>query len=131
MTTNPPPLTPPVSTDAAPRLPAAAPRPPVTAPRSAASADSPKRPLRVLLTVLELAALGVFGTAVFVVLTTLLGVGLGLVFVFGIGLIFLVGLVYALFGVAWVEVRRVSDLYGDDMLDLRWRPRTQPGFGGW
>src|SRR5690606_21452533 len=80
---------------------------------------------------LELAALGVFGTAVFVVLTTLLGVGLGLVFVFGIGLIFLVGLVYALFGVAWVEVRRVSDLYGDDMLDLRWRQRTRPGFGGW
>src|SRR5690606_853452 len=31
----------------------------------------------------------------------------------------------------WVEVRRVSDLYGDDMLDLRWRQRTRPGFGGW
>ena len=126
MTTNPTPTPPPASTGAATTPPA-----PASPPRPAASADAPKRPLRIFLTVLELAALGTLGTAVFVFLTTMLGVGLGLVFIFGIGLFVLLGLVYALFGVAWFEVRRVSGLYGDDLPDLRWRPRTRPGFGGW
>ncbi|MFD5214121.1 histidine kinase [Microbacterium sp. NPDC058345] len=95
-----------------------------------AGADARKHPLRIVLTILELAALGALGAAVFGILTALLGVGLGLLFVFGVGLFVLLGLVYALFGVAWFEVRRVGGLYGEDLADLRWRPR-KPGFGGW
>ncbi|WP_309127163.1 sensor histidine kinase [Microbacterium sp.] len=97
---------------------------------SAHTADAPKRPLRIVLTILQLAALGALGAAVFGILTAVLGAGLALLFVFGVGLFVLLGLVYGLFGVAWFEVRRVAGLYGDDLSDLRWRPR-KPGFGGW
>jgi len=124
----------------APSAPAVAPSattppPPASAPHSPGTADVhtaavEKRPLRLALTILELAALGALGAGVFGILTALFGVGLGLLFVFGIGLVVLVGLVYALFGVAWFEIRRVGALYGDDLADLRWRPR-RPGFGGW
>ncbi|MFD5224041.1 sensor histidine kinase [Microbacterium sp. NPDC058342] len=123
MTTNPTSLTPPPQG----RTPGSA--APAAAP--AAADDAAKRPFRILLTALELAALGALGTAVFATLTAMLGVGLGLTFVFGIGLLVLVGLVYALYGVAWFEVRRVADLYGEDLPDLRLRPRLRPGFGGW
>ncbi|WP_243228423.1 sensor histidine kinase [Microbacterium sp. CIAB417] len=88
-------------------------------------------PVRLLLTILQLAALGVLGSAAIGILGGLLGAGVALVFAFGIGLIFLVGLVYAMFGVAWFEVARVSGLYSLGLPPLRWRPRTQPGFGGW
>lgn len=111
-----------------------APAPPAPAPASHTSAadatDAAKRPLRVVLTILQLAALGALGAAVFGILTAVLGAGLALLFVFGIGLFVLLGLVYALFGVAWFEVRRISGLYGDDLADMQWRPRN-PGFGGW
>ena len=43
----------------------------------------------------------------------------------------LVGLVYALFGVGWFEVARVSALYRSPITPLRWRPRDRPGFVGW
>lgn len=127
MTTTPssPPLPPPAAAPGS-SAPAA---PPHTS--DGASAAEGRRPLRLALTILELAALGALGTAVFAVLTTVFGIGLGLVFVFGIGLVVLVGLVYALFGVAWFEVRRVAGLFGEDLPDLRRRPRTRPGFGGW
>ena len=123
MTTNPTPPPPPA---------APTPAPPV-APGSAAvaPADAARPPLRILLTILELAALGAVGSAAIGVLTGMLGVGLALVFVFGIGLIFLVGLVYALFGVGWFEQHRVSALYDLDLPALQWRPRAKPGFGGW
>src|SRR5690606_13351153 len=87
--------------------------------------------LRLVVTLLELAALGVVGAGIIGTLGALLGAGVGLTFVFGIGLVLLVGLVYALYGVAWFEVARVDGLYGLGLTSLRLRPRTRPGFGGW
>lgn len=89
-------------------------------------------PLRILLTILHLAAFGVFGFAVIGSLFGLLGAGMGLILLLGIGVILLVGLVYALFGIAWFEVERVGGLYRlGGVPSLRWRPQRQPGFKGW
>ena len=86
---------------------------------------------KIMLTVLHLAALGMLGTMVFIVATTVFSLGIALSFVFGIGLVVLVGLVYTLFGVAWLEVERARGLYHLDSSALRLRPREKPGFGGW
>ncbi|GAA1683311.1 sensor histidine kinase [Microbacterium lacus] len=92
---------------------------------------SPLRdPLRIAGAIAQLAALGVVGPVVFTVLATLLGVGLGLVPVLGIGLVFLLGFVYALYGVAWLETARVDGLYALGLPGLAPRRRTTPGFGG-
>lgn len=99
-----------------------APPPPVTA---------PKPPLRILLSILHLAGIGVIGGFIFATLSGLLGTGLGLLFAAGVGIVLLVGLVYALFGVGWFEVARVSALYKTPIAPLRWRPRDRPGFVGW
>ncbi len=88
-------------------------------------------PLRVFLTILHLAALGLLGGAVIAVLAALLGTGVALVFVLGIGVFVLAGLVYALYGVGWFEVARVRGLYDLDIADLQPRRRERPGFGGW
>ena len=101
---------------------------------SAPPADaSAKRtpPLRLFLTVLHLAALGVLGAIVISILAALFGTGVGLLLVFGVGLLFLAGLVYALYGVGWFEVARVRGLYDLDITDLQRRRRQRPGFGGW
>lgn len=95
-----------------------------------ASTDQ-KPPLRILLTILHLAGVGVLGGIIFTTLSGLLGTGLGLLFAAGIGAVLLVGLVYALFGVGWFEVARVSALYRTPIAPLHWRPRTRPGFSGW
>ncbi|BDZ39943.1 two-component sensor histidine kinase [Microbacterium suwonense] len=87
--------------------------------------------MRLFLTILQLAALGTLGAGVMGLLTAMLGVGVGLLFVVGVGIFVLAGLVYALYGVGWFEIRRVSDLYGVELPDLVWRERTHPGFGGW
>lgn len=71
------------------------------------------------------------GSVVFTVLSSLLGAGLGLLFAAGIGLVVLVGLVYALYGVAWFEVTRVSALYDLGLPPLAPRRRERPGFRGW
>ena len=76
-----------------------------TSPRPTAS------PLRVAGAIAQLAALGVIGPAIFAMLFTLLGVGVGLVPVFGIGLLFLVGFVYAIYALGWFETARVDGLY--------------------
>jgi len=88
-------------------------------------------PLRVFLTILHLAALGVVGGAVIGILAALFGTGLALVFVLGIGVFVLAGLAYALYGVGWFEVIRVRGLYDLDVADLQPRRREKPGFGGW
>ena len=98
---------------------------------SPAAEVAPRPPVRLFLTILELAALGVIGGGIIGILSALLGAGLGLLFAFGIGVLFLVGLVYALFGVAWFEVQRVGGLYRLDLPTLRFRQRTRPGFAGW
>lgn len=100
-----------------------------TATPPAATAARP--PLRIFLTVLHLAGVGIIGGGIFTILSGLLGTGLGLLFVAGVGVILLVGLVYALFGVGWFEVARVGSLYRVPIAPLRWRPRDRPGFGGW
>lgn len=111
-----------MTTNLTPPPPAAAVPPDTAAPA--------KPPLRLVLTVLELAALGAAGSATIGLMAGLFGAGLFLMF-FGVGLLLLVGVVYALFGVGWFEIRRVGALYSADLPDLRWRPRTRPGFGGW
>ncbi len=98
---------------------------PVATPRPA-----PRAPLRLLLTVLELAALGVVGSAVAGVIGGFAGLSFGLLFV-GVGVVFLVGLVYALFGIAWFEIARLNGLYRFGLPALRRRPRERDGFGGW
>lgn len=94
-------------------------------------ATAVKPPLRIPLTILHLAGVGVIGGIINTALVGLLGTGLGLLFAFGIGVVFLVGLVYALFGVGWFEVARVGALYRTPIAPLRLRPRERPGFGGW
>ncbi|MFS0911038.1 histidine kinase [Microbacterium sp. 179-I 3D2 NHS] len=100
-----------------------------SAPPSEAPAAKP--PLRILLTALHLAGLGVIGGVILTVLGGLLGTGIGLLFAAGIGVVLLVGLVYALFGVGWFEVARVSALYRTPTAPLQLRRRERPGFGGW
>ncbi|MBS1672568.1 MAG: sensor domain-containing protein [Actinobacteria bacterium] len=95
-----------------------------------AATEESRTPLRLLLTILELAALGVVGSALLAALSSGLGIGLGLSVV-GIGLVVLVGLVYAVFGVGWFEIARLNGLYGFDLPALRWRARERPGFTGW
>ncbi|MEN0024568.1 sensor histidine kinase [Microbacterium sp. LWO14-1.2] len=94
-------------------------------------APAAKPPLRLFLTLLHLAGVGVLGGIIFSALTGLLSAGLGLLLVAGIGVVLLVGLVYALFAVGWFEVARVSGLYRTPIAPLRWRPRDRPGFSGW
>ncbi|QIM17519.1 sensor histidine kinase [Leucobacter coleopterorum] len=94
-------------------------------------AAPPRPPLRIALTILHLGALGLVGWIVFTILITLFSVGLGMVVVLGVGLILLAAMVYALYGTAWYEFARVSGLYRLDLPDLRLRPQTQQGFGGY
>ncbi|WP_449281930.1 histidine kinase [Leucobacter sp.] len=120
-------------------LPAAAPRPavaqqqpggaPVAGPASAQ--PGPRPPFRLALTILHLAALGVIGFTVIGMLFAVLGTGIGLLFILGIGLVVLVALVYALYGIAWFETRRVSGLYRLGAVPASWSPQAGPGFKAW
>ncbi|GAA1231530.1 signal transduction histidine kinase [Microbacterium phyllosphaerae] len=94
-------------------------------------ATASKPPLRIFLSILHLAGIGIIGGFIFATLSGLLGTGLGLLFAAGIGVVLLVGFVYALFGVGWFEVARVGALYNAPIAPLRWRPRDRPGFAGW
>ncbi|WP_426171227.1 histidine kinase [Microbacterium sp. DWRC1-3] len=96
-----------------------------------APATAVKPPLRIFLTILHLAGVGILGGAIFSMLGGLLGTGLGLLFAAGIGLVLLVGLVYALYGLGWFEVARVGTLYRTPIAPLRLQPRDRPGFVGW
>ena len=133
MTTNPSPSP---ATGPATSAPATAPTvPPLAAqkapaPAPAAPAAQARPPLRLVLTILELAALGLIGWGVIGTFAGTFATGIGLSFVFGVGLVLLVGLVYALFGVGWFEIARLNGLYGFDLPALRLRPRETPGFGG-
>ncbi|MFH8251353.1 sensor histidine kinase [Microbacterium sp. B2969] len=95
-----------------------------------APAPSIASPPRVAGAVAQLAALGILGPAVFTVLFTLLGLGLGLLPVLLIGVVFLLALLYALFAVAWVEAARVDGLYDFGLPPRRLRTSGRPGFGG-
>lgn len=104
--------------------------------RGMTSSDSPSvrpvtRPAQVAGAIAQLAALGVVGAAAFSLLFTLLGLGVGLLFVVGIGLLVLVALVYVLFALGWLETQRVDGLYRFGLPPLRPRSSGRPGFGGW
>ncbi len=103
---------------------------PAVAPATAPRRSTLLAPWRVAGAIAQLAALGVVGPIVFTVLATLLGVGIGLVPVLGIGVVILLGFVYALYGLAWLETARVDGLYSLGLPGLRPRTRTTPGFGG-
>ncbi|MGM7699372.1 histidine kinase [Microbacterium sp. A84] len=102
-----------------------------TTPAPVGASPSEKPPLRLFLTILQLACLGVFGAGAIGILSALVGAGVALLFVFGIGAVFLVGLVYALYGLGWFEIARVDGLYRLGLPPLAPRPRQRPGFGGW
>ena len=66
-------------------------------------------------------------------LSILIGIfsaGVSTILVLGVGLLLLVGLVYALFGVAWLETARVDGLYLLGAPPLRLRNQREPGFKG-
>lgn len=105
-----------------------------TVPPRAPAAPAPqtaKPPVRLFLTILQLAGLGILGVGVIGVLTALLGTGIGLLFVFGVGVFVLAGFAYALFGTGWFEIERANGLYRLDVPSLAVRRRTRPGFSGW
>ena len=88
------------------------------------------RPRVILGAILQLAAIGVIGPAVFSVLFSLLGTSLSLIPVLLIGVLLLVGLVYVLFGLGWLEAARIDGLYGFGLPPRRVRTSGRPGFGG-
>lgn len=88
-------------------------------------------PLRLGLTLLHLAVMGSIGWGIIGFLVSAVGAGIGLLFLLGIGVFVLLGVLYALFGVAWLETERVASLYAIGAHQLAWRPRTQPGFTGY
>ncbi|MBB2975942.1 signal transduction histidine kinase [Microbacterium endophyticum] len=96
----------------------------------APSARQLNTPARVLGAIAQLAALGILGSVVFGALATLLALGLGLLPVLGIGLLFLLGFIYALFALGWLETARVSGLYSLGIPPLSRRRRQKPGFSG-
>lgn len=97
----------------------------------AAQVERVRPPLRVPLTVLHLAAMGLVGFTTIGLLFGALGTGIGLVLVLGVGLVVLVGLVYAVFGVAWFETQRVSGLYDLQVSAPRWVAQHGSGFKAW
>ncbi len=108
--------------------------PPLATPAPAAPPKTRSQvasPSRVLFAIAHLAALGVIGSALFGFVFGLLGLGLGLLLVIGVGLVFLVGLVYVLFALGWLETARVDGLYRFGLTPRRLRRSGRPGFGGW
>ncbi len=94
-------------------------------------AQPASHPLRIAQTLLHLILLGTAGWAVIATFFSLLATGIGLVFVLGIGLVVLVGLIYAMFGLAWFETARVGGLYDLDVTPPTFARRTHSSFGGW
>lgn len=92
---------------------------------------SARPPLRFLYTLLQLSLLGSVGLVILPLFAGWLAAGVGLTFLIGLGLPVLLGLIYAIFGLSWLEIERVSDLYDLPVAALRWRARTEPGFGAY
>ncbi|WP_431710417.1 sensor histidine kinase [Glutamicibacter uratoxydans] len=69
-----------------------------------------------------------------VIVSLLLGwlaAGTGLILLAGFGLVLLLGLLYTVFGLSWLEIERVSQLYNLPVASLRWRERNAPGFSSY
>ncbi|MEQ6897851.1 sensor histidine kinase [Microbacterium sp. KR10-403] len=88
-------------------------------------------PARVLGAIAQLAAVAVAWTGAFIVLSTLFAAGVPLVFAAGIGLVLLLGFVYGLYALGWLETARVDGLYGFGIAPLPPRTSGRPGFTGW
>lgn len=88
-------------------------------------------PTRVLGAIAHMAAVGVVWAVAFGVLVAMFTAGIGLLFAVGIGLIVLLGFVYALFALGWLETARVDGLYGFGIAPLAPRTSGRPGFTGW
>ncbi len=87
-------------------------------------------PRRIAGAVAQLAALGAVGPLVFTALFGLLSGGLGLLPALLFGVVLLVGLVYALWAVSWLEYQRVDGLYRFGLSAPRIRRSEKPGFVG-
>lgn len=98
-------------------------------PKLAPDEKSVRPPLRIVPTILHLAVLGTIGTAISWFLLGWLAAGAALIFLLGFGLLLLIGLLYAMFGLSWFEIQRVSSLYDLNVAALSWRPRRRGGFG--
>lgn len=83
------------------------------------------------MTFLHLAVMGSVGWMVIGLFFGAIGAGLGLIFLLGIGLLVLLGVLYALFGIAWFETERIASLYNVPAHQLTWRPSPQPDFAGY
>ncbi|WP_127820062.1 sensor histidine kinase [Microbacterium sp. CPCC 204701] len=88
------------------------------------------RPAQVAGAVAQLAVLGVVGPVLLTIVLSMLGLGLGLLFILGIGLLVLVALVYVLFALGWLETQRVEGLYGFGLTAPHPRTSGRAGFGG-
>ncbi|WP_221585974.1 sensor histidine kinase [Microbacterium sp. G2-8] len=87
-------------------------------------------PLRLAGGVAHLAFMGLYGTAVFTIIGSLLVFGVaGLPFL-GVGAILLVGMVYALYAAAFLETARVEGLYEFGLPMLKARRSPKRGFVG-
>lgn len=100
----------------------------MTTETTTAAARELRPPLRIMQTMLHLAALGMIGWIVVSIVASMFAAGFGLILAAGIGLLILVGLVYALYGLAWVETSRVDGLYSLGAPALRLRRQTASGF---
>src|SRR5699024_12771529 len=104
----------------------------MTSTKHLAAETKPARPpLRLGLTLLHLAVMGSIGWAIIGFLVGAIGAGIGLLFLLGFGVLVLLGILYALFGIAWLEIERIASHYTINAHQLTWRPRTQPGCSGW
>lgn len=95
-----------------------------------APAAPTRPPLRISLTILHLAAIGVLGWVVVAILCALFALGLGTIILLGIGVFPLIALVYALFGIGWFETERIGGLYRLELPALRPVRQQEPGFPG-
>jgi signal transduction histidine kinase len=99
----------------------------LTAPAPRVSIASP---LRIAGAIAQLAAIGLAGPVVFMIVLTLLGLGVGLIPLLGVGLLLLAAVVYVLYGAAWLESARADGLYDLRLPPLRPRRSPRTGFGG-
>src|SRR5690625_7762299 len=103
----------------------------MTSTKHLAAETKPARPpLRLGLTLLHLAVMGSIGWAIIGFLGGAIGAGIGLLFLLCFGVVVLLSVLYALFGIAWLEFERIASLFTINAHHLNWRPRTQPGLTG-
>ncbi|MDL9979297.1 sensor histidine kinase [Microbacterium sp. ASV49] len=109
---------------------AAPPTPPPPAPAAQTPRPRIGTPGRIVGAILQLAAMGAIGSAVFTILCIFLPLGIGLLPILGIGVLFLIAFEYILFALGWFEVARIDGLYRFGLTPRRPRTSGRPGFTG-